>query len=63
MPEDFQASKPIFLQVVDRIYYSIVRSEIKGGEKLPFPLVPIILYIFSIKERVVNNLIITTKGL
>lgn len=35
MPDEFHASKPIYLQVVDRIYFSIVRGEIKHGEKLP----------------------------
>ena len=35
MTEEFHATKPIYLQVADRICYSIVRGEIKSGEKLP----------------------------
>jgi GntR family transcriptional regulator len=35
MTEEFHASKPIYLQVADRIYYAIVRGEIKSGDKLP----------------------------
>lgn len=35
MTEEFHATKPIYLQVVDRICYSIVRGEIKSGDKLP----------------------------
>ncbi|CAH0346546.1 GntR family transcriptional regulator [Bacillus sp. CECT 9360] len=34
MTEEFHASKPIYLQVADRIYYAIVRGEIKSGDKL-----------------------------
>jgi hypothetical protein len=48
MPEYFHASKPIYLQVADRICYSIVRGEIKVGEKLPFPLVFCILSLLPI---------------
>lgn len=33
--EDFQASKPIYLQIVDKICHQIVRGELKPGEKLP----------------------------
>lgn len=35
MTEEFHATKPIYLQVADRICYSIVRGEIKSGDKLP----------------------------
>jgi len=35
MSDEFHASKPIYLQAVDRIYFSIVRGDIKHGEKLP----------------------------
>lgn len=33
--EDFQASKPIYMQIVDKINHQIVRGEIGPGEKLP----------------------------
>jgi GntR family transcriptional regulator len=33
--EEFQASKPIYMQIVDKISHQIVRGEIKPGEKLP----------------------------
>lgn len=33
--EEFQASKPIYMQIVDKISHQIVRGEIKAGEKLP----------------------------
>ncbi|MEQ2526306.1 GntR family transcriptional regulator [Robertmurraya yapensis] len=33
--EEFQASKPIYWQIVDRICHQIVRGEIQPGEKLP----------------------------
>ncbi|MGG0716366.1 GntR family transcriptional regulator [Robertmurraya massiliosenegalensis] len=33
--EDFQASKPIYMQIVDKISHQIVRGELKPGEKLP----------------------------
>lgn len=33
--EDFQASKPIYMQIVDKISHQIVRGDIKPGEKLP----------------------------
>lgn len=35
MTEEFHATKPIYLQVADRICYSIVRGEIRSGDKLP----------------------------
>ncbi|MGE7877211.1 GntR family transcriptional regulator [Peribacillus muralis] len=35
MSADFHASRPIYLQVSDRICHSIARGEMKGGEKLP----------------------------
>ncbi|PLS15613.1 GntR family transcriptional regulator [Bacillus sp. M6-12] len=35
MAEEFNSSKPIYLQVADKIYSAIVRGEIKSGEKLP----------------------------
>jgi GntR family transcriptional regulator len=35
MSEEFHASKPIYLQVADRICYSILRGEIKSGNRLP----------------------------
>lgn len=33
--EDFQASKPIYMQIVDKISHQIVRGDIRPGEKLP----------------------------
>ncbi|MDQ0156072.1 GntR family transcriptional regulator [Robertmurraya andreesenii] len=33
--EEFQASKPIYMQIVDKICQQIVRGDIKSGEKLP----------------------------
>ncbi|MFD2443080.1 GntR family transcriptional regulator [Bacillus sp. CGMCC 1.16607] len=35
MGEDFHGTKPIYLQLVDRIHRQIIRGEIKSGEKLP----------------------------
>ncbi|MDZ5470864.1 GntR family transcriptional regulator (plasmid) [Bacillus sp. 31A1R] len=35
MGEEFHASKPIYLQIVDKISQQIVRNEIKPGDKLP----------------------------
>ncbi|AOH55832.1 GntR family transcriptional regulator [Peribacillus muralis] len=35
MSADFHASRPIYLQVADRICHSIARGDMKGGEKLP----------------------------
>ncbi|NDI33197.1 GntR family transcriptional regulator [Chengkuizengella sediminis] len=32
--EDFQATKPIYMQLVDRINHKIVRNELRAGEKL-----------------------------
>lgn len=33
--EEFEASKPIYWQIVDRINHQIVRGKIQPGEKLP----------------------------
>lgn len=33
--EEFQASKPIYMQIVDKISHQVVRGEIKLGDKLP----------------------------
>jgi GntR family transcriptional regulator len=33
--DEFNASKPIYLQIVDRINRQIVSKELKAGEKLP----------------------------
>lgn len=33
--EDFQASKPIYMQIVDKVCQQIVRGDIRPGEKLP----------------------------
>ena len=35
MAKEFEASKPIYMQIADQIFRKIVRSEIKPGEKLP----------------------------
>lgn len=35
MANEFETSKPIYLQIVDKIYQQIVRGEIMPGEKLP----------------------------
>ncbi|WP_066369214.1 GntR family transcriptional regulator [Neobacillus fumarioli] len=35
MAKDFQASKPIYVQIADHLSYQIVRGELKTGEKLP----------------------------
>ena len=35
MAQEFQASRPIYLQAADRIYFSIIRGELVPGEKLP----------------------------
>ncbi|EIT86364.1 GntR family transcriptional regulator [Fictibacillus macauensis ZFHKF-1] len=35
MPEDFNASKPIYVQLADRINRQILRDELKMGQKLP----------------------------
>ncbi|MBS4198270.1 GntR family transcriptional regulator [Bacillus sp. FJAT-49732] len=34
MAADFEASKPIYLQIADHIFQKIVRKEIKPGDKL-----------------------------
>src|SRR5690606_26009120 len=35
MVKEFEASKPIYMQIADQIYQQIVRQEIKPGDKLP----------------------------
>ncbi|MCR2822166.1 GntR family transcriptional regulator [Lederbergia panacisoli] len=35
MKADFEASKPIYVQIADQIFQRIVREEIKPGDKLP----------------------------
>ena len=35
MGKEFQASKPIYMQIVDKINQQIVRNELKLGDKLP----------------------------
>ena len=35
MGEKFHSSKPIYLQIIDKIHYQIVRGELRKGEKLP----------------------------
>ncbi|MGR6897258.1 GntR family transcriptional regulator [Rummeliibacillus sp. BSL5] len=35
MTKEFQASKPIYIQIADHLSSQIVRREIKPGEKLP----------------------------
>ena len=35
MTKEFEASKPIYLQIVDHIAFQMVRGDIKRGEKLP----------------------------
>jgi len=35
MGEEFHTSKPIYLQIIEKIHRKIVRNEIKLGEKLP----------------------------
>ncbi|MGX4294755.1 GntR family transcriptional regulator [Bacillus sp. JK62] len=35
MENEFQSSKPIYLQIADRIYYRLIRSELSPGGKLP----------------------------
>jgi len=35
MGEEFNPSKPIYLQLAERINYQIVRKELSAGEKLP----------------------------
>ncbi|MFA1792150.1 MULTISPECIES: GntR family transcriptional regulator [Bacillus] len=35
MENEFQSSKPIYLQIADRVYYRLIRSELSPGNKLP----------------------------
>jgi len=35
MGEEFHTSKPIYLQIIEKIHRKIVRNELKLGEKLP----------------------------
>jgi GntR family transcriptional regulator len=35
LAKEFEASKPIYMQIADRIFQKIVRGEIKPGDKLP----------------------------
>ena len=35
MGKEFQASKPIYMQIADKINQQIVRNELKPGDKLP----------------------------
>ncbi|GIN20831.1 MAG TPA: GntR family transcriptional regulator [Bacillus bacterium] len=35
MAKDFEASKPIYIQITEKIFQRIIRGEIKPGEKLP----------------------------
>lgn len=35
MAEDFQPAKPIYRQIAEKIYFQVIRGEIKPGEKLP----------------------------
>lgn len=35
MGEEFQASRPIYMQIVDKIIQQIIRSELMPGNKLP----------------------------
>lgn len=35
MAKEFEASKPIYIQIAEQIFQKIVRSEISPGEKLP----------------------------
>lgn len=35
MAQDFEASKPIYMQIAEKTYQKIIRGEIKPGEKLP----------------------------
>ena len=35
MSKDFEASKPIYIQITEKIFQRIIRGEIKPGEKLP----------------------------
>ncbi|UTL73599.1 GntR family transcriptional regulator [Bacillus halotolerans] len=35
MRQDFQSSKPIYLQIADQIFYRLVRQDLVPGDKLP----------------------------
>lgn len=35
MGEQFQASKPIYMQIVDKVKQQIIRGDLKAGSKLP----------------------------
>lgn len=35
MTNEFEASKPIYIQIAEQIAYQMVRGELKPGEKLP----------------------------
>jgi len=35
MAKDFEASKPIYIQIIEKINQRIIRGEIKPGDKLP----------------------------
>ncbi|MGP3782311.1 GntR family transcriptional regulator [Bacillus sp. 4A_MP3] len=35
MENEFQSSKPIYLQIADRVYYRLIRSELSPGDELP----------------------------
>ncbi|WP_332274632.1 GntR family transcriptional regulator [Bacillus velezensis] len=35
MGNEFQSSKPIYLQIADRVYYRLIRDELSPGDKLP----------------------------
>ncbi|WP_141433667.1 GntR family transcriptional regulator [Bacillus sp. 03113] len=35
MVEEFQTSRPIYMQIMDKIHLQIARNELKPGEKLP----------------------------
>lgn len=35
MAKDFEASKPIYIQITEKIFQAIIRGEINPGEKLP----------------------------
>ncbi|MEC1738664.1 GntR family transcriptional regulator [Bacillus mojavensis] len=35
MKQDFQSSKPIYMQIADQIFYRLVRKELVPGDKLP----------------------------
>ncbi|MED0772379.1 GntR family transcriptional regulator [Bacillus siamensis] len=35
MKREFQSSKPIYLQIADRVYYRLIRNGLSPGDKLP----------------------------